>query len=366
MCFLFCSKPVDEIFKQIREDKESFERSLSTDPILEDNEEIGYDESLSDDEASSADNNSTASVDSIPQGDEKIEDSKIEVKSASKGQEQELPEEQLTSQVHANGSISQESTEHGPKESNWKKIRKVRLIDQRSPTGSFKKKPTSIKFRSSNQSFKRKTTLTPFLRVGESHSVWLPKKRSRMSDVVEMLKNQGGSESSASKTGNESEVLTAAPSSPRAPTTPKVDSLQTRQQMLLNRVLATQAVLKESTDKLLKEEEETTKFPKHISLLEASKKVTSTIKNQKRSSDKNDDFSDIVSQYITKAKTEKKSPIGNVENGSSAWSRATKSLAQQQLRPHLHNSRRKTKGAIPISTFRELVKEARLQSKESR
>ena len=80
--------------------------------------------------------------------------------------------------------------------------------------------------------------------------------------------------------------------------------MHSRQKTLFNRVIATQAILIEHTDELLNDEKpEEEPKPRHLSLLEASKKVTASLKRQK-SDEESKNFSDIVSQYLNKSKSE--------------------------------------------------------------
>ena len=142
---------------------------------------------------------------------------------------------------------------------------------------------------------RRKSFETPFLREGETHRVWRPKKRPELANLVEQLqRTENKTGEPGLSLGLQPPPITAQPPKPPSSsslTLPvRTPSLRSRQKTLFNHVTATQAVLKESTDELINTEEEEQgaepvsakkKGRGHISLLDASRKVTTNSKKQK-------------------------------------------------------------------------------------
>lgn len=340
------SQPIDELTRQIKKDKEGFETSLSTEQVLDENGDIGYDEVLSEIDEHSP----LLSIIS-----EHVEN---EI-----GQNDEPPTEQTEILVAKERKISQASSVGEPSEvteSKWNKLkRRVRLNDSCSDE---QERPNQLRLKNVNQSFRRKTSVTPYLLEGQAHCVWLPKKqKTRLSDLVVNLKkereNRGEDE-------NERENVTAKGARKLSdsnlslePATPK--SLRSRQQNLFDRLVATRAVLKETTDEILKEDEDEEKPIGHISLFEASKKVSANIKKQKESAGSDNDFTNVVSQYLQKVRS------GSQQSPGPQAASPLGDKYQDWSRPKLSRfnplKRQESNGAIPIATYRNLIRESRLR-----
>ena len=224
-------------------------------------------------------------------------------------------------------------------------MKRVRIKDHERPT-NIPLKPRSPKLE-----------LSAYLREGDSHRVWRPKKAPQLADLVsDLIKRE--------KAGTEpvTPVATKAPKATtpgqRPPTlSPSVASkgnLRSRQRTLFTRVLATQAVLKETTDELLNEEEEqeegATAKP-HLSLFEASKKITDNIKKQRseEGQQKGDEFSSVVSKYLTTLKS------NSVETQPSP-SETQPSEGFKGQRKTRRGSKRNA-GVIPLAKWKNLARE---------
>lgn len=385
--------------KEIKKDFDGYKRSISNATSLDDDEDIiGYEEEEGEELKE------PASVENIPSSP------LYPIAESEEEEEEEAEKEQLTQKSKIRGrwksmaekSLQQEGlvTEAPPSESSSAdesgstptvQAKKVKLND------SSAKRPSKLSFSENTVGGtedtntvirRRKSMRTPFLREGEMHKVWRPKKRPQLADLVEILQRQD-SEPVSSGTRPPSVALpedipTATPplslnvnntTSTKAPpttttttrlvtpttsknlkvhspTSPRTGSLRTRQKTLFNRVMATQAVLKETQDELLSDEKPETAKP-HISLLEASKKVTANLRKQK-SNEESKNFSDIVSQYLAKPKPEESSGAEtNLESSGKGWSAAAGLMKAHALK------RKETKGAIPLTTLREIMREER-------
>lgn len=369
-------------------DRDGFERSISTgtslDPDIDDEVE---DEDIIGEEDESIIEKDTTPLYPIAEGEEEEEEEeesgpRIRVKEqwrtlAGKSLSPPLPSSP-NDEIPANG-ITRETKGEGDGlrgSSKWNRVRRVRLNDANTPTSTVR--PTTIGLNDNRNQVKFRTARTPFLREGETHFVWRPKKRPQLANLVEMLKKQDEEGPSPAKTTPKEEDPVKVPRTPRPAskigtsgglTTPKPSSLRSRQQTLFNRVIATQAVLKETTDELLNDDalESPPNKPKHISLLNASKKVTANIKKQKLANDGKRDFSDIVSHFLTKSRSEEESKDSESSEGGAGlgkgWSLARTSVVPQR---NLQIKRRDTRGAIPITTLREIVREEKLQTEALR
>ena len=123
-------------------------------------------------------------------------------------------------------------------------------------------------------------------------------------------------------------------------------SLLVRQQQLLDRVQATQAVLKESTAEILSPSP-TLKKP-HMSFKEASQRIMSHQRNQ---SGGHRSLSDIVTQYQEKVKKEGESFQVSWSPKSPAW------FPPSYSKPGL-SKQSSILGAIPIEKWHELMAES--------
>lgn len=383
---------MDELSRQIRQDKEGFERSLSINYTLDDEEpnyNVGPEEVFSPIHekettplypiAESEEEEEEEEAENEAEKDFKIKRDRAMSSKRAKGNWMNLAGKGLM----AGESAEEEETQESEKGAKLSTVHKVQLNDtdpSKAASATGKKKLNGTKIT------RRASARTPFLREGETHFVWRPKKRPMLSDLVEMLRSHGDEgivedpeEQKLKESADDQEpFVTALPPRTPKPTKmgssfalPRSGSLRTRQQALFNRVIATQAVLKESTDELLKEEEPQTPVkPKHMSLFEASKKVTANLKKQKRANDGSKDFSDIVSEYLAKTKAEAASPTSNSAGGGK--DEAPKSagykprISMAPPRKPISIQRKDTKGAIPISQLREIVKENKLHAEGSR
>ena len=358
--FMFSRKPTDQLSKEIKSDRAGYERSISMAESLDtESFEVGDDDfsALSPD-----DDDATTPLRPIPEEEEEEEeerkgevngvgnagDAGAKTKSAIRNKWQQIAERSLERGSNGeSGSVEDSITSTG---SGWNKVKMVRIQDE-------PKRPKQLPLLKKQQ----KNLRTPFLREGETHAVWRPKKRPQLANLVDLLKTN-----EAPETGKPN-------NSPQQPTTPKdhlkpgllvptvsrTPSLRSRQKTLFNRVIATQAILKEHTDELLNDEkpEEESK-PRHLSLLEASKKVTASLKRQK-SDEESKNFSDIVSQYLNKSKPEveeKREELTTSGSSSSGggWG------ALKSKKPLL--VKKETRGAISIQTLRDLVKEEKMRA----
>ena len=124
-------------------------------------------------------------------------------------------------------------------------------------------------------------------------------------------------------------------------------SLSVRQQQLLDRVQATQAILKETTDDIL--ESPGTKEPS-ISLREVSGRI---IAEQRKRNKNQNRLSDIVTQYLLKMETEK------AANASSSLPLTSPGLPLQHSKRRLYKtqSTQGVLGAIRLEEWRKLMEE---------
>lgn len=167
----------------------------------------------------------------------------------------------------------------------------------------------------------------------KKYKVWRPKKKPYLPDLV--------------KSSKESQQKKSVPAVPPLDHSTSSMSLLVRQQQLQDRVQATQAVLKESTDEILSPSPTTTK--PRMSFKEASRRV---IFYQKKQSGGHKSLSDIVTQCQEKIKRERE---------SSQVPQTPKTPISARF-PPWHSKRGLTKqssilGAIPIDKWHELVAE---------
>ena len=177
------------------------------------------------------------------------------------------------------------------------------------------------------------TNVITSLKEEKKYKVWRPKRKPHLPDLV--------------KSSKESHQKKSVPAVPQLDHSTSSISLLVRQQQLLDRVQATQAVLKESTNEILSPSPTTKKS--RISFKEASQRV---ISDQKRQSSGHNSLSDIVTQYQEKIKRERE---------LSQVPQTPKTPISARL-PPWHSKRELTKqssilGAIPIDKWQELVAE---------
>lgn len=124
-----------------------------------------------------------------------------------------------------------------------------------------------------------------FLREGDGHMVWKPKQPTPQlyNVVADLMKNRRRAKEAA-----EPETLA----------TPEEKSLSERQRSLAFRIQATRRVLKVQNEELSKEDVQPSEQKQHISLRDASRRITEDLKRQKSAPAGKLQFTDIVSQYI--------------------------------------------------------------------
>ncbi len=189
-----------------------------------------------------------------------------------------------------------------------------------------------------------------YLREGDSHRVWRPKKAPQLANLVgDLLKKE------KSRPSFEFGMVATTPVRPKfsalTPTAgPSRVDLKSRQKTVFSRVLATQELLRETTDELLKEEEDEQPKP-HLSLLEASKKITANIKKQ-RSTDqdsKGSDFSSVV-----------RTCLGKMRSGDMSVDDTGFGNAGIRRRPSRRASKKGHPGAIPLKKWKHLARQETL------
>lgn len=351
--FCFSRKPSDELSQQIKSDRDGYERSISKEGSLD--TEYGPD---------------TFNLDDIPEGIELDELEELSpVATVGTPLCPILEEEEEGGEVPSNGwrskwqSVAERSLEKGSggaegssvedsitsTGSKWGKVKRVRI--QAEESSGEPKRPQNLDLQQ-----RRKSYRTPFLSEGETHMVWRPKKRPQLANLVDMLQHNQREVAEPAKPATKQPTTLKEHNSLVSPPVSRTPSLRSRQKTLFNRVIATQAVLKEHTDELLEQEEQEESKPRHLTLLEASKKVTASLKKQKSSEEGSKNFSDIVSQYLTNAKasTEGEEKRAEPAAPTSKWGTVL------SKKPAL--VKRDTRGAISIQTLRDIVREEKIQA----
>ena len=351
-------------------------RSISTATSLDqdDEEEEEEDDDEYSEDVSHDEDDVTTPLFTIPEGEEEAVENEVKLEKEAQLDECPVGTPQLKAkkkwQFAAKKTIEESPVNGGTSEeaaapSGWNRVRMVRITDN-------PERPSNLKLPRKRSSLKKPPAKTPFLSDGQSHKVWRPKQRPQLANLVEMLQKQESVPEPPQP--QPAEPKSASPATPKTPRdsiastnllTPGASrqlSLRSRQKTLFNRVLATQAFLKERNDKLLTQPEESvqlqTKKPKQMTLLEATKKVTANLKKQKSEEESTKNFSDIVTQLLaTKAKEEE----GEEPESATEAPRKASSLNRPGAKGRPEMKRRETKGAIPLSALREIVKEEHLQ-----
>ena len=238
----------------------------------------------------------------------------------------------------------------GEQQSGWNKVKKVRIQKAKRPSKlQLTKNPTPKLVAIARQA------QSIYLREGESHQVWRPKKQ--LSDVVEKLNKQLKEEERQPSPDKAKRPPLQTPTAAKS-------SLRSRQKTVFNRALATQAVLKETTDELLNEadeEGEEANKPK-LSLREASKRITANLKKQEsQSGTGGTNISNVVSQYLAKLRAEGGTDLLS-SGGSDA---ATSPLVPQPVRRRQGTRRvafTDTPGAVELKQWKKIVRNAKTQS----
>ena len=226
--------------------------------------------------------------------------------------------------------------------SGWAKVqKKVRINDDRP------ERPTLIPIKSDEE------VKSAYLREGDSHKVWRPKKAPQLANLVsDLVKKE------RAKQKNEPSVATT-PSGQRPSLTPtgvSKGNLKARQKTVFNRLVATQELLRETTDELLKEEGDDQPKPQsHLSLLEASKKISANIKKQ-RSAEKEgkEDFSSVVRKCLEKVRSEDSSSDAHTPTSDPS---PTSKSAMSALRNRRVSRRGSRIGLVPLKKWKNVARE---------
>ena len=237
--------------------------------------------------------------------------------------------------------------------SGWNKVKKVRIQKAKRPSKlQLTKNPTPRLIAVAKQA------QSIYLREGESHQVWRPKKQ--LSEKVEKLNQELKEEER-----QPSPVKAKKP--PLQTPTPGKSSLRSRQKTVFKRALATQAVLKETTDELLNDadEEGTEDTKPKLSLREASKRITANLKKQESQVGVagGANISNVVSQYLAKLRAEGGTEL--LSSGGSTSDAATSPLVPQPTRRRQGTRRvafTDTPGAVELKQWKKIVRNAKTQS----
>ena len=180
-----------------------------------------------------------------------------------------------------------------------------------------------------------------FLREGDGHKVWKPKrKRPQLYDVVKDVMKQR----TLSETSEEPE-----PEPKPVPVEKK--SLRQRQQRLVNRLHVTQLVFKEQNEALINEDIEPSQHKKHLSLRDASKRITENLKRQKSNNGLH--FTDIVSQYI-----EQQSSTEQEENADPPKPASAGPIPSPVKPRHPKGGKKaETPGVVPLNKWRQICRQ---------
>jgi len=216
------------------------------------------------------------------------------------------------------------------------------------PNSQLTKRPTNIRFtQTSISKIEQTSTTTPFLREGESHCVKVPTKKGSFHGRQRTPSLKGESASKRLEKEDDGKEESDVNSLKRK------GSLRRRQRTLLNRVRATQTVLKVSNEEILnKDETVTNKSAKHWSLLKASTMVSAKQKELEGAKS----FFDVVTQYTAQASKEQSSPdkTSASPNGYGGKSEGRASGPKGRILTH-----KESKGAIPIADWKNYIKEGR-------
>ena len=175
------------------------------------------------------------------------------------------------------------------------------------------------------------------------HQVWRPKKRPCLPDLVIVAKELQERRRKSMRDCNTKPDLQRSVSKM---------ILLNRQQHLLNRVQATQAVLQESTDEVLGNPDPVTEKP-IVSFREVSRRIISEQKKQKT---KHRKLSDIVTQYLATVESERETQAPPSLDLRSPASFENPMLPKRGL--YKRSSTRGILGAIPIDEWNKLIGES--------
>ena len=214
-----------------------------------------------------------------------------------------------------------------------------------------------------------------YLREGEAHQVWRPKKKNMFASLVsEVLKQQSveGEEEEGGELKKDEEAEEERESSVPA-TTPggtRTQNLWQRQKTLLKRVKATQEVLKEQSEELANEEHGLAQHKEHVSLLEASKRITSNIKKQRSGDDHAENVSSVVAKFLSALQTAGETGGGAKDtNGATSEAERPKPAGRGGLGSRKKTLHKKASssgfGVIPLEKWKDFKREQRQQTQSA-
>ena len=188
--------------------------------------------------------------------------------------------------------------------------------------------------RPSNLNLERKSL---FMREGDGHRVWKPKrKRPQLYDVVKDVMRQR----TLSETSEEAEPEPEKPT----PEEKKKKSLWERQRTLAHRLKVTQLVFKEQNEELVNEDAQ----PKQLSLRDASRRISENLKQQKSDGLH---FTDIVSLYL-----EQQHSTEHQENGETSKPESAGPIPSP-IKPRRPKATAETPGVVPLQKWRQICRQ---------
>ena len=188
--------------------------------------------------------------------------------------------------------------------------------------------------RPSNLNLERKSL---FMREGDGHRVWKPKrKRPQLYDVVKDVMRQR----TLSETSEEAEPEPEKPT----PEEKKKKSLWERQRTLAHRLKVTQLVFKEQNEELVNEDAQ----PKQLSLRDASRRISENLKQQKSDGLH---FTDIVSLYL-----EQQHSTEQQENGETSKPESAGPIPSP-IKPRRPKATAETPGVVPLQKWRQICRQ---------
>ena len=178
------------------------------------------------------------------------------------------------------------------------------------------------------------------------HQVWRPKKQPHLAELVMCSKELQERQRKSTRDGTVRPPLDRSLSS---------RDLFIRQQQLFDRIQATQAVLKDSTDQIVLDSADSTAKKPPMSFKEASRRV---ISDQRKRNRGHSSFSDVVTQYLAKMESERDAYGASSQNPQTPTSSIR--FPSWHSKPQLskQSSSQGVLGAIPIDEWHKLVEES--------
>ena len=172
----------------------------------------------------------------------------------------------------------------------------------------------------------------------DHHHVWRPKKQPHLPDLVVSTKELQE---------RQRKSMLVCSTRPLLERSVSKMSLHFRQLQLLDRVQATQAVLKESTDEILGSPGPTTKKP-GMTFKEASRRIISDKRKQ------NNRLSDVVTQYLVKMESERGTHAASPQDPQTPTSAGFAPLRTKRGRLYKRCSTQGMLGAIRLEEWQKL------------